>query len=175
MISRLLQGIFKGSSNIHVAVLLLFKFRPVASRHSGVHAVLLSFVASKFFENIAFYSRLLLVDFLSNSSIRLGHLMLTICNIGLLDSHQWLWQKTQSPTIRSSSRLLKQIPTPVCCKKPFSFIKYMLSQSWAYIEQPLTCNWLGQIPIFRSPKSGTGESQYEWVSKWQIDWICPYY
>ena len=90
MISRLLPGIFKVSSNKHVAMPLLFKFRPVPSRHSGVHAILLSFVASKLFKNTAFYSRLLVIDFLSNYPIRLGHLMPIICNIGLLDSPQWL-------------------------------------------------------------------------------------
>ena len=75
----------------------------VVSRHSGVHAILLSFVASKFFGNTAFYYRILVIDFLSNYLIRLGHLIPIICNISLLDSHQWLWQKIQFPMIRNSS------------------------------------------------------------------------
>lgn len=103
MISTLLQGIFKVSSNKHVAMLLLSIFRPVDSRHSGDHAIPLSFVVSKFFGNTVFYSRLLVIAFLSKYPIRLGHLMPIICNIGLLNSHQLLSQKTQSPMIRSNS------------------------------------------------------------------------
>lgn len=45
--------------------------------------------------------------------------------------------------------------TAVCCKKPFDFIKCQLSQSGADTEQPLTCNWLGDIPTFRSSEIGT--------------------
>ena len=149
-ISKLLPwplGFFRtslGFSRWTCGLALLFKHGQLCCLPAlGVHAILLSLVASKFFENTEFLlqaSSNWLSAHLSHqtgpsNANKMEHPFISLLPVALAENSALL--------IRSSSPASQTSPTPACCKKLSPCIKYLLSQSWAYTEPPPTCTGLG--------------------------------